>query len=267
MKDSPEKFAKFLAKVAEQTAMSGAETRIIVQTTERVAKAYGYDSTDVIVSPESISICLHIGEKTYIDVIKNKIIGINMHKLTLLTDLCLRAEHGQISVEEFANELKNLKSSSYHLVTLIFAISAATSAFAIINGGSFKIACVGFFSGFVTILIKQILHKCKLFSMFIFMASGFVATISSILLSKLFSFLLPDVFQFQPEETLLVMIVSILMLVPGFPFVNGILDIFKGYTLMGISRLMTTFIIIASVCVGITVALELVSWSIWQWKL
>jgi len=44
--------------------------------------------------------------------------------------------------------------------------------------------------------------------------------------------------------------------VPGFPFVNGVLDLFKGYYSMGILRLVNTMILLLAVSVGFTLALN-----------
>lgn len=59
------------------------------------------------------------------------------------------------------------------------------------------------------------------------------------------------------------MVVSLLLLVPGFPFINGILDLFKGYISMGTVRLIHTIILVASVCLGIILAFSILPINGW----
>ena len=55
MKNS--EFAELIAYIAKRMYMCGAETRLIVQTSERVAKAYGHQAS-VVVTPGFIGVSL-----------------------------------------------------------------------------------------------------------------------------------------------------------------------------------------------------------------
>ena len=57
--------------------------------------------------------------------------------------------------------------------------------------------------------------------------------------------------------------VSLLLLVPGFPFINGVLDLFKGYIAMGTVRLIHTLILISSVSLGIILAFSILPINGW----
>ena len=48
---------------------------------------------------------------------------------------------------------------------------------------------------------------------------------------------------------------SVLFLIPGVPLINSVIDILEGYTLMGISRMVGSFIIIICIALGLAATL------------
>ncbi|MGN1394659.1 MAG: threonine/serine exporter ThrE family protein [Succinivibrionaceae bacterium] len=252
-------FAKLLLLVAHRLAMSGAETRLIVQITERIAKAYHYPSVETIVNPEEIMIVLHNNNQDIVQVAKNKTIGINMYSLTAITSLCLKAEEHTIDILKFKAELEKIKPYHYPDFVVALAVALASAGFVMTNDGNFKCMFVSFCAGLFTIIVKLLLQKFKFFMIFVFAFSGFCATLSSY-------FFAANIFNCDSQEIRWVLFVSVLMLVPGFPFMNGVLDIFKGYLLMGFSRLVTALIIVLSVCMGIMVAMSFLPGKIMGWN-
>ncbi len=105
-----------LGDIAFKLYTSSAETRLIVQTTERIAKSYGYNDVSVAVSPDIIVIEIVVNEKAYTEIRKTAPIGINMGTLIWLTKVCHKAEKHQITLEETIAELQNLNLE--HTVTL-----------------------------------------------------------------------------------------------------------------------------------------------------
>src|SRR5574344_794748 len=247
MNPSLKLITELLLDVAYRLCICSAETRLIVQTTERIAKAFGYVDVDVIV---------HDNGEQYSLLKKVEHIGINMHNLTTITHLCLKIEHGELPIEEALKSLKKIKTYAYNPYLMCFVIGFATFAFAFLNGGSIDASYVGFCTGFLTMAVRLFLQSKKLFPLFVFTMGGFVATLFAYLFGKY-------VFMVSEEDLKVSMVVSVLLLVPGFPFMNGILDVFKGYSNMGISRLITTFVLLACVCVGITMAMEILPGKGW----
>ncbi len=56
---------------------------------------------------------------------------------------------------------------------------------------------------------------------------------------------------------------SVLLLVPGFPLINGISDMVKGYINTGIARLSFAVLLAASASAGIMLAMRI--WNVWGW--
>lgn len=250
------KATEFLLDVAYRLCVCSAETRLIVQTTERMGRAFGYQQVVVIVAPTHITVSVYENDEQCSLLKKIDHIGINMHNLTTITGICLRAEKGELSLTQVEQELKNIRTYSYNPYLMCLVIGLSTFAFAFLNGGSIMASLVGFCTGFLTMAIRLFMQSKKLFPLFIFAMSGFVATLFAYIFGKY-------IFTVSEEDLKVSMIVSVLLLVPGFPFVNGILDVFKGYSSMGISRLVTTLLLLASVCVGITIAVELIPGKGW----
>ena len=56
---------------------------------------------------------------------------------------------------------------------------------------------------------------------------------------------------------------SVLLLVPGFPLINSLADILKGYINMGIGRWTVATILTFGACLGIVFALSMMNISSW----
>jgi len=57
---------------------------------------------------------------------------------------------------------------------------------------------------------------------------------------------------------------SVLLLVPGFPLINGVSDMVKGYINTGISRLVFALLLAGATCGGILLAMTV--WNAWGWS-
>lgn len=237
-------------KTGEMLYRCGAETRLIVQTSERVAKAIGLDNISVVAVPEFLSL---IDNKTGIQLMSNRCsIGCDMSVLSEIFKLCLKLENHEISHEMFDKLLTSIHSHKYNLATLIFMIAVATATFVFLNGGGYLAIFAGFIVGGCAMSYRLLCQHMKFFPIFIFATTGFVATLLSYILGI---YLLNA----NPKDTHILMAVSVLLLVPGFPFINGILDLVKGYSSMAVNRLIQTTILLVSVAAGIYFALLLIS--------
>ena len=252
--------AELIAYTADRMYRCGAETRLIIQTSERVARAYGRPAT-VVVTPEMIGVKLRTdGENgtvtecsTFTRIDRG---GLNMHNLVTYTRLCQEAEKGNLSFEELKQKLSEIRSYPYNPFLMTFLIGIATACFSFINGGDLNTGITAMLAGSITMAVKLLLQKYHLFDMFIFTVCGFTGTLSSYLIGT-------HLFELSRYNLAVAMVVSLLLLVPGFPFINGILDLFKGYISMGTVRLIHTIILVASVCLGIILAFSILPINGW----
>ena len=54
---------------------------------------------------------------------------------------------------------------------------------------------------------------------------------------------------------------SVLLLVPGVPFINAVEDLIKGYTVVGLARGATSALIILAIALGLLIAMQLIGIS------
>lgn len=251
MRTDLKQLTELTAEVALILSSCGAETRLIVQTSERVAKACGCTAV-VIVSPNMINIKLARDGEEYSSFYRARGIGLNLGSLIYCSRLCRKLEENKISPHHLRHVLDHFHSWNYNgfLVTLVTGI--ACGSFCFLNGGHIDAAVTAFAAGTVTIALKLYLNRLGLFHLFIFISCGFTGTVVSFLAGTF-------VFGLGGTDLAVAMVVSLLPFVPGFPFINGILDLFKGYPVMGIYRLVTTVMLISSVCIGVVLALSLMS--------
>lgn len=249
-------FVELIATVARRMYMCGAETRLIIQTSERIAAAFGYKAV-VIVNSCEISVKLLYCESE--DLSKQKECttfmridghGIDMNRLIFYTHLCHDAEQGIITPEELQEKLEHIPQFPYSRTLLVIAVGIATAAYSAINGGNLAACVTALIAGAVTMTAKELLKKYHLFEMFVFTICGMISTLSSFYIGNC-------IFELDKYNLAIAMVVSLLILVPGFQFVNGILDLFKGYTAVGATRLINTVMLIASVCLGIMIAFSM----------
>lgn len=241
----------FIAELALILSSCGAETRLIVQTSERVAKACGCTAV-VIVSPNMIIIKLTRGDEEYSSFYRTRGIGLNLGSLIYCSRLCRKLEEKKISPSHLNHILKNFSSWKYSNFLVIPVIGIACGSFCFLNGGNAHAAVTAVLAGCVTIALKLYLNRLGLFHLFVFISCGFTGTLVSFVLGTF-------VCGLGSTDLAVAMVVSLLPFVPGFPFINGILDLFKGYPVMGIYRLVTTVMLILSVCIGVVLALSLTS--------
>jgi uncharacterized membrane protein YjjP (DUF1212 family) len=64
----------------------------------------------------------------------------------------------------------------------------------------------------------------------------------------------------QPQ---LVMASSVLMLVPGFPLINAVADMLKGYTNTGVARFTMASLLTLATCLGIIIAMSITGVGGW----
>lgn len=247
---SPE--VRALSIMAFRLGVCGAETRLIVQTVERLALAFGLHDINVAVLSQLIVIYSDKQGRSFIKAVKFNPGSINMHNLTSLIWIRIKTEKNHLSPQEVMTMMDRIQSYPYSQLLTILSISIASGAFAMLNGGSLSVASAGVFAGALNMSLKIYLTKKRIFSIAVFLFCGFLGPLSAFLI---YGMLFDNV---TKNEAFPAMLASVLLLVPGFPYINGILDVFKGFYEPGVFRLLRATILLASGSVGFLFALELI---------
>lgn len=59
------------------------------------------------------------------------------------------------------------------------------------------------------------------------------------------------------------MAASVLLLVPGFPLINAVADMFKGHVNTGLARWMMASLLTLATCIGVVIAMAI--WGLREW--
>lgn len=237
--------AKLLCTLGWRMAQCGAETRLIVQSIERMSKALNCKGIEISFSRSILQVKVKDKDKSAVEFKEIKHFGINMSQLTRLHQICLLVEKGEITgIDEIYHKIRAVRPYKYSKNTLIVIEGIAAAAFSYLNGGDAKVAIAALLGGIILMYFRFCLIHKGFFEVFAFMASAFIGCFSSFIVSSY-------VLDANAMEASLAIMATTLILVPGFPFMNGFLDVFKGYVEVGLIRLTHSAVLTTGASVGL----------------
>jgi uncharacterized membrane protein YjjP (DUF1212 family) len=232
----------------------GAESALVDELSTRLGLALGMDSVESAISSNAIVLTTIKDGQCLTSTRKNQDRGINMHVVTEVQHIVILAEHKLLDgkgVEKRFSQIKPLRYPRW-LVSLMVGLSCA--CFCKLNNGGWDGAVITFFASMIAMYIRQILASRHLHPQINFCVTAFVATtISGLLLT------LPT-FNHTPTVA---MAASVLLLVPGFPLINAVADMFKGHINTGLARWAIASLLTLATCVGVVMSMTL--WGLRGW--
>lgn len=230
-------------------AVAGAETRLIMQTLDRLCAHFGLDKPEVILTRSVIWVETHQGHLKACAQRRIQNFGINMSCVSELNLLVLEVLQGKIEdLGEFANRINAIGPLHYGQWKLTFIEAVASLCFAFLNGGDLKVCTAALIGGFILMAVRFCLIAKGYFAPFAFIASAFCGCTATLLVSKYG-------ISASADEMRLAIMATTLLLVPGYPYMNGFLDVFKGYLETGIYRLVNSVVLTMSAGIGLFGAL------------
>ena len=252
-----ERLLDFLLRYATTQTSVGVQTNRIVVNTTRIAHAYGYEPTIMTFQRNmtmTLSPVLGDGRHSYRSLDAHPVSGMLQHRHGPL-NFFFNAELSRLSwytydnhpsldeLEERFQKILNTPPMNRWLV--LYLISQANMAFCLLFGGDLVSGLFVFLGTFCGFLLRQELNHRHVYHYLTVVLSAFVA-----------SFVVGLGAKFGYEEfPKIALSASVLYLIPGVPFINGMMDILDGYVLNGISRLLTAVMIVVSITVGLSVTL------------
>lgn len=252
-----ERLLDFLLCYATTQTSVGVQTNRIVVNTTRIAHAYGYEPTIMTFQRNmtmTLSPVLGDGRHSYRPLDAHPVSGMLQHRHGPL-NFFFNAELSRLSwytydnhpsldeLEERFQKILNTPPMNRWLV--LYLISQANMAFCLLFGGDLVSALFVFLGTFCGFLLCQELNRRHVYHYLTVVLSAFVA-----------SFVVGLGAKFGYEEfPKIALSASVLYLIPGVPFINGMMDILDGYVLNGISRFLTAVMIVVSITVGLSVTL------------
>lgn len=210
-------------QVALLLLQHGAESTVVVQMAQRLGVALGVESVECALTANAIVLTTLSDEHCITTTRKNSDKGINMQMVTDVQRIVIAVEHKLYDLEMAQQKLNRLKPLKYPPMLV-----------------------VGMF-------VRQVLSKRHYNPLIVFAMTSFVVSLISGLSLK---------YQWGNDPQV-ALASSVLLLVPGFPLINSLADILKGYINMGIGRWTVATILTFGACLGIVFALSMMNISSW----
>lgn len=252
-KDYQRKVTRICIKAALLLLQYGTESAIVVQMTQRLGKALGVSSVECALTSNAIILTTLANGNCITTVRKNEDRGINMQMAAEVQHIVFCAERKLYDAELVSQKLNKLKPIKYRSILVVPMIGLSCASFAHLSGGDFAIMLITFVAASIAMFIRQKLSKRHYNPIIIFAVTAFVASLVAGASLK---------YQFGNAPHI-ALASSVLLLVPGFPLINSLADILKGYINMGIARWVIATTLTLGTCLGIVFALGVLQINNW----
>ena len=227
----------------------GAESALVESLTRRLGIALGAQSVEVAIMANALTVTTLSENHCITTVRRNEDRGINMHVVTEAQRAVLALEAGELDRAAFRERLAEIKPQRYPRWLVAFTIGLSCACFARLAGADWAGCGLTFVASAVAMLVRQVVAARHFNPLVTFCVTAFVAT----------SIAGQGVLYQIGVVPKIAMASCVLLLVPGFPMINSVSDMVKGYINTGLSRAMMTVLLGASTSAGIVLAM-----SIWH---
>ena len=251
------KYQREVTRVCVQTALlllqHGAESTVVVQMAQRLGIALGVESVECALTANAVVLTTLSDNHCITTARKNTDKGINMQMVTDVQRIVIAVEHHLYDLEIAQRKLDQLKPLKYNRWLVVFMIGLSCAAFAHLSGGDWVICGITFVAAAIAMFVRQEFSKQHYNPLIVFSITSFVASLISGVSLK----------YNLGNDPQIALASSVLLLVPGFPLINSLADILKGYVNMGLGRWTIATILTFGACLGIVFALSVLHITTW----
>ena len=219
---------------------NGAEIIRVEETIQHIAKAYGVeDESFYVLSNGIIATGQHYASAKFIP-----IKGTQLSRVVEVNQLSREVSSGKVTLDELEARLKAIRQSkSKPWWELVLGTALGVSSFSILFGGSFVDAGATFVAGLLLGLFMTFVGS-RITRIFGNLLGGMLGGLLCILAVRLgWGQHLPNM-----------IIGTIIALVPGVPFTNGMRDMANEDYLSGTTRLLDAFLVFLCIALGVALA-------------
>lgn len=249
----PIDIAPLCAETALRLLQHGAESALVESLTRRIGIALGAERVEVALMANAVTVTARIKGRSKTTVRRNEDRGINMHVVTEVQRLVLEAEAGRLDRNQYRERLLAIEPFHHPRWAVAIMVGLSCACFARLNQADWA-ACglVAIASG-IAMTVRQRLSLLHFSPLVVFAITAFVAT-SITIVGHIYNI---------SETPRAAMAASVLLLVPGYPLINSVSDMVKGYINTGLSRGMAAMLLSGATCTGILAAMSV--WKVWGW--
>lgn len=253
MQYSQREISRFIVKTGQMLLAHGAESTLIGDLTRRMGLACGVEDVEVSLSASSIVVTTVMDGHCITTARRSPDRGINMKVVTDIQHICIMLERKVIDFTLASHKLEQIKPTRYNRWLVVVMIGLSCAAFARLSQGDYLICAITFLASSVGMIVRQEIGHRSFNPMLNFAVTAFVTTLIS---SQAVIYQIGNL-------PFVAMASSVLMLVPGFPLINSVADMLKGYVNMGIARFVMASMLTFATCLGIVAAMTLT--GVWEW--
>ncbi|WP_404273480.1 threonine/serine exporter ThrE family protein [Yersinia similis] len=232
----------------------GAESMLVEQLSARLGMALGIDSVESSISANAVVLTTISQGNCLTSTRKNTDRGINMQVVTEVQHIVILAEHRLLDAKDVEKRFENIKPLRYPRWLVVIMVALSCGCFSKLNGGGWDAFSISFVASGLAMFVRQSLTARHMNPLINFCITAFVATSTSGLLMRL---------PFFEQASSVAMAASVLLLVPGFPLINAVADMFKGHVNTGLARWAMASLLTLSTCIGVVFAMAL--WGLRGW--
>lgn len=252
-----QEYQRAVTRICVETALlllqHGAESAVVVQMAQRLGVALGIESVECALTANAVLLTTLSKQHCITTVRKNVDKGINMQIVTDVQHIVVAVEHHLYDLSMAQNKLDKLKPLKYNRYLVVFMIGLSCASFAHLSGGDITICAITFIASAISMFVRQEISKRHYNPLIVFAITAFVASLISGVSLK----------YSLGNDPHIALASSVLLLVPGFPLINSLADILKGYVNMGIGRWTIATVLTFGACLGIVFALDLLNIVSW----
>lgn len=229
---------------------NGANTSFLYKQLHKAAAFMGIPNQYLSIHVTYTTIMVNVAheDKSFTSFKKVKRHGVNLTTVYAIATTLWRALERNYSLTSLEYGLQHISNypQSYSLNIKAIASACACGAFSILFGGSLLSALMTALCTSLGFLARNICIKNHVNPYISIMVATFVCMLSSY-----------GLFKIIPDQSLVYTIISCtLFMIPGIPLINGIIDIITDHFMSGVTRLMSTLLIMSSMSLGIAMMLQ-----------
>ncbi len=249
-----------LLKTGQMLVESAADTNRVVRNMNRVAAFLGLpeEHLHIYVQYNMLMVNLSDGEHSFTKFQRCTKHGINMTTISLVSKLSWKAIREDYSIEQYANELEQIRQRPRNYTPLQVAIGTgfACGGFCIQFGCDWTAFFYASLAAAIGMYLRGFLLRRGQNNYIGIAIAAFVST----LIAWLTTFL-PASWTSTPLHPLLA---CALFIVPGVPLINFVDDMLDNYIQVGITRAINTFLMIVAMSFGIAFFLKISNFDLSQ---
>ncbi len=257
--DAQREITRLCAQTSRMLMQHGAESALAESVARRLGLALGADEVEIALMANGLTVTTVQSGRSHTTVLRIIDRGLNMHVVTEVQRAMLLAEEKQLDLAAVARRLDAIQPLRYRrwLVSVMIGLSCACFArLALLSKGiedDFATPALTFAASAVAMQARQYLAHFHFNPLVNFAVAAFVAT----------SIAAQGMIHGWVDNPKIAMSACVLLFVPGFPLINAVSDMVKGYINTGISRGVMAVLLLLASCGGILLSMTV--WNVWTW--